>query len=168
MNGNYMVMKKAIFTVFTLIWMILIFSFSAKPADESTDMSLSAGKVVGTLFIKDFDNWNQKKQDNFAQKIDYPVRKMAHATEYMVLGLLLMGTLTSYGLTGRKRWLASLLTGILYATSDELHQLFVPGRSGQLTDVLIDSSGVICGIIFFVCICKLVNYHKKKNIANCI
>lgn len=60
----------------------------------------------------------------------------------------------------------SLIIGVTYAASDEMHQLFVPGRSGKLADILIDSLGIITGIIFFLLIIKVLEKiikDLKKN-----
>lgn len=100
-------------------------------------------------------------QISFADKIDHPIRKMAHATEYAILGFLLTG---SYADSSRKRKnvLLPAVTGSLYAVSDELHQMFVPGRSCEIKDMLIDSSGVIVGTLlgFFV----FIYWKKRKEI----
>ena len=69
---------------------------------------------------------------------DLVLRKVAHAAEFAVLGLLLLRAL------GRE--VAALTLGIAYAASDELHQHFVPGRQGSVLDVLLDSVGVAVGV----------------------
>ena len=69
-----------------LIWLTVIFSFSAKKADESTVMSHSVGKLIGNIVIPEYRSWPEDKQEQFAEKIDFPVRKCAHASEYAVLG----------------------------------------------------------------------------------
>lgn len=82
------------------------------------------------------------------------VRKFAHFTEYFILGILSINMINSYG----KRWYVAVIICVLYAISDEMHQLFVSGRSCQITDILIDSLGSTCGIL-------LLNKIKiKKNI----
>ena len=70
---------------------------------------------------------------------DVVLRKLAHAAEYAVLGLLLVRAIGH-------AWL-SVALGIAYAASDELHQHFVPGREGALLDVLVDSVGVVAGVL---------------------
>lgn len=136
----------------TITWMLVIFTFSAQPAEESTDTSMFWGRMAGELLVPGFKNWPEEKKESFAEKMDYPVRKAAHATEYAILGLLLFATLYPLDhrdaeLIKRSRTGASFTLGALYAASDEIHQLFVPGRSGQFTDVLIDSGGVLAGIL---------------------
>lgn len=158
--------RRVVFTIAAILWMMVIFLFSAKPADESQKMSLSAGHMVGRIFVSDYEEWSLKRQTEFAEGIDYPVRKAAHATEYMVLGLLLTGMYGSYGLTGKKNLAAGFVTGTLYACSDELHQLFVPGRSCQITDVMIDSAGVAAGIILWTAVSAVAykRINKKQQV----
>ena len=72
---------------------------------------------------------------------DLVLRKLAHATEYAILGALLMRAL--------QRWPAAFAAGVLYAVTDELHQTFVPGRAGRPLDVLIDAAGVAIGIVLW-------------------
>ena len=69
---------------------------------------------------------------------DLVLRKVAHAAEYAVLGALLTRA------TGRPR--LAFVLGVLYAASDELHQLAVPGRHGAPLDVAIDAAGVLVGV----------------------
>lgn len=140
-------MRRKIFAVAALLWMIVIFSFSAKVAEDSEEMSRSVGMLIGKAVIKEYKEWPGKRQAAFAAKIDYPVRKAAHASEYALLGILLTGAIMDIRKPWKRQLLACFLIGAAYAASDEFHQLFVPGRSGQIRDVMIDSAGVAAGII---------------------
>ncbi len=151
-------MKKAIFTTFVALWMGVIFWFSAQLAVESSKMSHSIGKAIGEVLVPDFKALSSEEQEAIAEKIDYPVRKTAHAMEYAVLGGLLVLMYGSYEIIGKKGMAYGILTGVAYAMTDEIHQLFVAGRSCQVTDVLIDSAGVIfgsiIGVLIFICTIK--------------
>jgi len=72
------------------------------------------------------------------------VRKLAHFTEYAVLGALLW---LDWRLLGRDGLLLPLGAGLLFAAGDELLQTFIPGRSGELLDVLLDFSGVLAAVL---------------------
>ncbi|MST82431.1 VanZ family protein [Bilifractor porci] len=135
---------KKIFTLLAILWMAAIFFFSSRNADESTAQSNRAGMLAGHLFVRDFDSWTEQEQLDFAKKIDHPVRKTAHASEYALLGMLLFGSMTG---TRRIRMGYAWLAASCYAATDEFHQLFVPGRSCQFTDVCIDSGGAALGIL---------------------
>ena len=71
--------------------MVLIFVFSSRPGDESAEDSSWVSMLVGEVFVPGFDEWSQAEQEAFAARIDHPVRKTAHATEYAVLALLAAG-----------------------------------------------------------------------------
>ena len=141
------------FTIAVILWMAVIFWFSAQPADISTDMSESVGRRLGSLIIPDFSDWGPEEQLAFADRIDFAVRKCAHATEYAILAGLLLGMFASRGLKGKKLNAAVMGMVLFYASTDELHQLFVPGRACMITDVLIDCAGgaVMCMFYFLIC-----------------
>lgn len=134
--------------------MIFIFTMSAKEADESSQMSLEVGRMVGSILYEDFKVMTAEEQDKFAFSIEFGVRKTAHMMEYALLGLLLAAAI------GKERAKYALLIGVLYAGSDEFHQLFVAGRSGKITDVMIDSAGVFLGVLFYLILNKIFLYKK--------
>lgn len=139
--------RKRIFLVLTIIWMLIISTFSSRTGDLSATDSGKIGMLMGQIFVPGFENWSQEKQTEFAEKIDYPIRKTAHATEYAILGMLLVGAYVDREKTRRARILFPWLIGTAYAATDEFHQLFVPGRSGQISDVCLDSVGVFTGVL---------------------
>ena len=108
-------------------------------------MSHRAGHLAGSLLIPEFSQWTKEKQDSFAAAVDYPLRKCAHMTEYAVLAVFLFLMFASYGIPMKWRISLVLIIAVLYAAGDEFHQLFVPGRSGQVKDVFIDSAGILIG-----------------------
>lgn len=142
--------------------MAVIFSFSARPAEQSTGDSRWAGHMIGQLFVPGFGDWSDKEQEAFAEKVDHPVRKTAHAMEYAVLGLLTAGAYIRRGTSIRKGILVPWGIAALYAASDEFHQLFVPGRSGQVSDVVLDSAGVLAGVLLLAGIRRARNRVIKE------
>ena len=109
--------------------------------------------------------------DALAEAIDYPIRKAAHMTEYAAMGILAFAFLAGYMQKNAKTYLTALLTAALYATSDEIHQLFVPGRAGKFTDVCIDTVGALFGLLVLFLLQKLWeriakrrSLHYNKNI----
>ena len=153
--------KRIIWTGITILWMVVIFSFSAKPAVQSTEMSTSVGKMICRIFVHDFSSWSEEKQEELAAKIDHPVRKCAHASEYALLGALVLLTACTYAKMSPKTVAAAVIISVLYAASDEFHQRFVPGRSCQFTDVLIDSAGVMVGVGFIIVCYKIKQIIKS-------
>lgn len=150
--------RRQIFRILVILWMVLIFAFSAQPADQSTEISLGVGKAVGKVLIRDFEQLSAARQTAYAEDIDFVVRKTAHAAEYAVLGILFMFALGNNCV--RWRPLVSFLCTVLYAASDEFHQRFVPGRSGQIRDVLIDSAGAAAGVLLFA---GIAAWRKRRN-----
>ncbi len=65
----------------------------------------------------------------------------------MMLGIAVMNYMNTYKMYNKRRIILTIIVGMLYATSDEIHQFFVPGRSAEVRDVCIDTLGVICGVI---------------------
>ena len=153
--------KRIIWTGITILWMVVIFSFSAKPAVQSTEMSTSVGKMICRIFVHDFSSWSDEKQEELAAKIDHPVRKCAHASEYALLGALVLLTACTYAKMSPETVAAAVIISVLYAASDEFHQRFVPGRSCQFTDVLIDSAGVMVGVGFIIVCYKIKQIIKS-------
>ncbi|WP_242960247.1 VanZ family protein [Drancourtella sp. An12] len=140
--------KKRMWTILVAVWMVVIFLFSAQPSDESSKESLFVGRMVGQIFVKDFEEWPEEEQEAFAEAINYPVRKTAHATEYAILGIFVFMRCRCQDTWSRKRMIATAWgISTVYAATDEFHQIFVPGRAGMVTDVMIDSSGALAGIL---------------------
>lgn len=142
-----MTLRRKLFIVFTLIWMAFIFSFSSRSGDVSSQDSNHVGMIIGEVFVPGFEQWNDTKQDDFADAIDHPIRKTAHAMEYAVLGFLTAGIFADQKNLGKLRIFIPWLIAAGYAATDEFHQLFVPGRSGQVSDVILDSAGAALGVL---------------------
>jgi len=153
--------RKRICLILAVCWMAVIFTFSARNADLSTQDSMSIGILFGRLIVPSFAEMDTQMQVSFADMIDHPIRKMAHATEYAILGFLLTGSCVDYNRKRPGRIAVPVILGSLYAVSDELHQMFVPGRSCELTDMLIDSGGVILGTLFGLLI--FVYWKSRKE-----
>ena len=136
-------MKKYLKIVLLLLWCLLIFSFSAQGADESSN---TTNIVVELLYgIYAFIFRNHISLETFNNLIFGPIRKIAHFSEYMVLGIIAYLHVKDY--RKDKTYILPIIFSCLYATSDELHQYFVPGRACTLKDICIDSCGAILGIL---------------------
>ncbi len=122
-----------------ILLLVAIFILSAQPADKSNALS----KSVTENILKDpteqaVKDWNET------------VRKTAHFSLYLLLGMSVAGLCLCYPLAGWKRWLITLVFCLCYAVSDEIHQIFVPGRGCEFTDVVIDFAGSLCGCILVI------------------
>lgn len=157
--------KRGIHLALLIFWMVIIFLFSARPADVSTQDSHFIGNLVAGL-VQQWEqvDWQEAQQQVFVENIDFYVRKAAHMTEYAILGALLMNCLRVFGMQWRRAGRYALAMGILYAASDEFHQYFVPGRACQVRDVVIDGIGLVLGMgIFWGINCNYSTRDKKEN-----
>lgn len=117
-----------------LIWMGVIFAFSHQDASASSHTSGWVVNVVQTVII------NVTRDKVIEQFIVRFIREIAHFTLYFVLGALLFNALKVKGMIQLG---FVLLIGVFYALLDEWHQTFIPGRAFELTDILIDFTGVL-------------------------
>ena len=167
--------KKVIYTIITVIWLIVIFIFSSMNTDESNGKSKQTIKhtVEKTAEISEnigiTENKPTQKQINkTVNKLNVPLRKCAHATEYAILAVFVILTINSY--TSKKYSVKKVILVILfcfiYSLTDEYHQSFVPGRTSLFTDCLIDTSGSIFICIIYTFIIKIkdiVNIDQNKK-----
>ncbi len=155
---------KYFFGVTAIIWMCVIFWFSAQPAAESTQMSMTFGRKICSIFVPGYSKLSEKKQYTMAENIEFPVRKSAHASEYALLAMLWCGwfVLGNKKEKSGKSLLFPWMIAALYACTDEYHQLFVPGRSGQLRDVMIDAAGAAVGVLFIKFVIYRFRIIRKK------
>ena len=138
-------MKKIIKTHLFVSWIILIYLLSAETGDQSGSLSdgilLSIAKLLKISDTKAF-------VDTFG----FFIRKLAHFSEYFILYILTYECFKEYNCP--KLIVVSVLFCVLYASFDEFHQLFVDGRCGQLSDVMIDSSGSIVSCFLWRLVCE--------------
>ena len=134
--------KKIILWILVILWMGLIFYLSSRNAEEST--SQSQGIINKTTII---DNYEEDKKEEALVSIDRIFRKVSHVCEFFVLSILVCLLLLEYKVPINKALLFAFLICFVYSISDEIHQLYVPGRSGEVRDVFIDSIGIVLGLI---------------------
>lgn len=142
----------------------MIFGFSSQNGEKSGNLS---GKIA-KFIVEQVQKNEVKNREEIVQRTEKVIRKVAHFSIYTLVGFLLMSFVSTYQLSEKKRILISLVAGILYATSDEIHQAFVPGRSPQITDVILDTMGVVLGILLLLSILEIgkkikINQIKEKS-----
>ena len=131
--------KKIIKIVLVLIVMITIFMFS-NDNDVSSNKK-SDGFIIRTSEFILNRKLTDKEKEFYIDKYVVIVRKTAHFTIYFLLGLFFCSFLKEFDLNNKKLILYTVIFVFLYACSDEIHQLFISGRSGEILDVLIDTLG---------------------------
>lgn len=133
-------------------WMLLIIGFSAQPAVESRDTSGTVVQTLVNLFTTLLPIYQSTtEQQMLVQHLHGTVRKVAHGVNYFILGGLAYQAIRLNSSVKKKAWhlaAAAMLFCVTFAALDELHQVYVPGRSGELRDVLIDSGSALAGILF--------------------
>ena len=125
--------------------MVMIFWFSAQPAVDSDQTSGKLIRLLLAFFRPDFSRMNEAEQAELILAWQLPIRKLAHFSEYFLLGLFSRMLLEEFEL--RYKFWIGWGFGTLYAVTDELHQLAVEMRAPSPVDVGIDSAGVLCGIL---------------------
>ena len=149
--------KQWIWTAVLVLYILFIFSNSLTPGDESSSQSgfvlelakrCLAAVGLGQVGIT-----------------EHFIRKMAHFSEYFILGALIVHVVKGFYqrepfISWASVW---LLTGVLVPLCDETCQLFTDGRSGQISDVWLDISGMFCGSLVFLLMIRLLNNRKRKG-----
>lgn len=131
------------------VCMTLIFYFSSRNGEASTLQSQAVLEFLEKIFGRELTG--------------FIVRKAAHFTEFAGLGFLLANALYQSRKKHGALWAAGLTS--LYAVTDEVHQLFVPGRACQIGDWLLDSAGGLTGAAVFAAAAALLHLILKKRRA---
>ncbi|MBQ7536274.1 MAG: VanZ family protein [Stomatobaculum sp.] len=162
-------MRRRVFLLLTVLWMAVIFCFSSKDAASSTEDSYLIGRTAAVLLVPGFRGMSAEEQQAVVKSMDHKVRKTAHFFEYAVLGALLAGVFFQAG-SGKtdciRQGIRAWAAGIGYAASDEIHQMFVPGRACMWTDVVLDSAGVLAGLLLGWCVlffCSSCTLRKNQR-----
>lgn len=127
--------------------MLTIFLFSSETSGESTKRS--DGVIINTISFFKGSKLTRKEKLVYTEALVTLVRKGAHFTIYFILGLLVNSFIFEYTKKFKYLFMISLLICFLYACSDEIHQLFVVGRSGMFSDVLLDSFAAMISIFIY-------------------
>lgn len=139
---------RIILTILIILWTIVVFYFS----NQGSNASATSSYNFTSIFIKN---------EELAQMLEPYFRKIAHYIEYIIGGLLFCALVLTYKLKDERTIIVCVLLGIWYSSLDELHQSFIPGRTGRLVDIYIDTLGVATGTVFLLIINKLINKKRK-------
>lgn len=160
-------MKKIISWILVFGWMIFIFILSNMNSTDSgnksqtivkktVDVTTTIGNNVGIA-----KKPSEEKIEKISDDLNPIFRKFSHAFVYLILAILVANALNVSNI--KKVFLFTILICILYAASDEIHQLYIPGRSGEVRDVMIDTFGALIGYSFY----KLLQilFYKKNEVC---
>lgn len=147
----------------TLSVMIVIFLFSSENAEESAESSSGFIQFIVDIFNNIF---NTEHSVTTTKSIEHFVRKTAHFCIYGLLGFNAYWLFLWNCKNTPKHLILifSVILSFIYACSDEIHQLFSPGRSGSFGDVLLDTTGAFCGALMLMAIISIYIYFKEKKV----
>ena len=144
-----------------LFMMYIIYYFSAQDGVTSAGLSLKVSIKVVELASKIFDHpLTGEELIQYADLIHFLIRKCAHVTLYFLLAVSVSFPLYVYGLRGIPLMIVAGGFCIAFACGDEYHQSLVEGRGPSKQDVLIDSMGVLAGVILV----RSVGFIGRKTI----
>lgn len=155
-------LKKIIFVIIALCWMGVIFYFSSQNGSTSSRMSNRVTQFVIRLFVPNYSDLSQAEQASMLKNISFVIRKLAHYSEYAILGLFLFAAVYVFTNNQKIVFLIASVLGILYAFSDEYHQSFVSGRAPMIKDIIIDSIGLLTMLMILGIIWNLREMKKKR------
>lgn len=158
--------KKLFHSILVIIWMLVIFNFSSQNGSKSTKTSdvvtSMVVNVTTSVTNKDIPREEVKKK---VEDSTFLVRKTAHFTEYLILGILVLQLLSDYTKINKRMLIVSLIICYLYAVSDEVHQIFIPDRTAKVLDTFIDGAGSLVGITIYSIYqskCRKMSYFDEQ------
>lgn len=155
---------KRFFLILTILFAGLIFYMSSRPDYSTKQDSLRVSVEICETCIEGYDQMPPATQAVYLEPVDHMVRKTAHFLEYALLAFLVCGCLNCGNWRDMRAYLLPWGIATVYAASDELHQRFVPGRNGCVSDVCLDSFGAISGVLVFaMCVVILGRFLNKEG-----
>ena len=154
-------MQRIVFAILTIATFVIIFIFSSQNGEKSGSTSREFIKKIIEIFQID-KNLSENEKENLIENSQFIIRKLAHFTIYTIAGVNIYGFFNTYDMKRKNKILVALFVGIVYAISDEVHQMFSGGRTPAVRDVAIDSCGVLFGIGVFIFLNKIMNIKKVK------
>ena len=154
---------RIIFLILIIINSLIIFGFSSQNGEESSSLSKTViNKIADILDIKE----NRATFLDLGEKI---IRKLAHFSIYTLLGIWSISFLYTFNIKLKYQVITTSIWGFLYALTDEFHQMFSNGRHASIDDVIIDTLGVIFGLLLVLLTLKIkekIMTRKSQVIKN--
>lgn len=139
----------------------VIFGFSDQQGQESSSISTIVSRKIVSAFFKNLS----ENEFEFKVELIHPfIRKLAHFSIYMLLGILLMCCSQTYERKNKKKIFSDFMFSFIYACSDELHQHFISGRNGNIIDVGIDTCGATFGILITLLVFVIITNANKNKV----
>lgn len=162
---NKKVALRIVLCALIVLWLGFIWHNSAENGNETVETSNGVTQIVAGIVVPGYGGLPQEEKTAVIEKISPSVRSLAHASEFFVLALLVGSLVCTFAFKSvfLKQISITLTACVLCACADEIHQYFVPGRTADILDILVDVAGALvgCGILIAVAVCK----NKKAKIA---
>lgn len=160
---------KKIFIILCVFWMGFIAYNTSQTGESSnnTSVSITEGIINKTQVVINNNVNNSdssiiiRNDDDFIKKLNIYIRKFAHGFEFLVLSLIIFLTLKSFDIKNRECIIYTLFIVLLYAVIDEYRQLYIPGRTSSVRDIVIDFIGGIVGVVILQFIFGFKNLISK-------
>lgn len=149
--------------IFLLLLYAAIFSFSEQDAEQSGSLSARVTELIVEQVARFANGWTESYRESLIAYWEHPVRKLAHFTEYAVLGILVWILWRPWKKKSFRLFSFVVLWVAVSAAADEFHQLFVPGRCGSPGDVFLDTLGGIFGLLLCLGAEKIGLKFKYKS-----
>lgn len=150
--------------ILLILLYMLIFRFSAQNSDESGALSRSVSSMCVNMY-NSFSGGHMSgtRMEQLILKYEGPIRKLAHFTEYTCMGILVYVLCVQWMKRGKGLCLLTIVWVAVSAAADEFHQLFVPGRDGNLADICLDTFGGAVGLLFCMLAGMLLARRQRKK-----
>jgi len=150
--------NRIILAILILLWMITVFCFSDEDGQESSNTS---GEIVEVI-VETIQSETIEEDE-----VEVIVRKGAHLTLYTLGGVLIFMFCNTFNIVWKKKILYTIVIGVIYAITDEIHQGFIPGRTPKVLDIAIDTAGINLRNCNKLCDIKGKNkINRQKNIKS--
>ena len=164
MKLNYRVV---ISWLLVILWMIGIFILSSMDSELSNSKSKGTiNTVVESTVVVINKDISKNSINSIVDILNKPLRKCMHSFVFFVLVILLLNAFYSINIINYNGYLFSILISFIYACTDEFHQLYVVGRTGQLIDIGIDMIGVLFGVLVFYIYGLLVKDWSNRKVKH--
>ena len=142
----------------------MIFFFSAQDGEDSSRLSAGITKWLVAHVVSDFAEMTPNEQLAIMERASFIVRKAAHFSEYALLAMAIMVFLHYYRPNRRPSVMVvcAWIGATIYASTDELHQMFVDSRGPAVRDVCIDSAGAVLGALVGMALLSFVLWRRRR------
>ncbi len=169
-SSRAVIALRVLFLALIVVNLTFIWFNSAKVSTESTKSSKKIAESITKQIVKDYDSLEKSEQKKHVTKMNTKIRAMAHFAEFIPLGMLFFLLGITMFVHPKEPWglvlmslVFSVMLSVLCALSDEIHQIFVKGRSFEIKDILTDSLGALCGCVPGILISIPFNKNNGKT-----